>query len=319
MEQKGSSDDCWKSTDQHGNTVLHLAASTLNAACVDCILDQDFGTQLLEVRNNRGETPLEKLQFKLEELRTQRSYGMMIAHVSDRFEGHSENAVRCLILLKGLDSVESFVKAHGADALLRLTRGCTCGQCLEGFLSPRMSQALQCQAKMGHEMIAAVVNDWLSPEAEYLQEDCLGYLPSRVLKNLDTNKSMRQGFASLWLYVATCLKEGMVPHQSNVLEVYRRESEWPPVTKNFLERGGTVESVFLGICRLAMFNCEEIEDGLYEMSESEEAILLSECRNDLEFGYVSGMCGYRRISRTLKENRRGDRVDEDDNIVDSLF
>ena len=196
MEREGSSDDCWKSTDQYGNTVLHLTASVFDAACVDWILDQDFRTQLLEVRNHRGETPLEKVQFKLE-LRTQRPFRMKIQHVSDKFEGHNENAVRCIISLKGLGTEESFVKSHGADALLRLTRGCTCGQCLEGFLSPRMLLALQWQAEMGHEMIANVVNDWSSPKAIKLEERCLWYLPSKVLLNLDTNKSMRQGFANL--------------------------------------------------------------------------------------------------------------------------
>ncbi|RMZ87412.1 hypothetical protein DV736_g5364, partial [Chaetothyriales sp. CBS 134916] len=71
MQEKGSADSCWMSKDKDGDTVLHLAASIFNVACVDWILNQDFGTRLLEMRNNRGETPLELLQFKLEKIRTQ--------------------------------------------------------------------------------------------------------------------------------------------------------------------------------------------------------------------------------------------------------
>lgn len=66
IQQNCSADVCWTSKDKDGNTVLHLAASIIRVACVEWILNQAFGTQLLQLRNNRGETNLELLQFKLE-------------------------------------------------------------------------------------------------------------------------------------------------------------------------------------------------------------------------------------------------------------
>ena len=111
----------------------------------------------------------------------------------------------------------------------------------------------------------------------------------------------------------------MVPNQSNILEVWRRAREWPPVTRNFFDREGTVESAFPAIGRLAMSHDDYIGDGLYEMSQDEEFALLPECRNDLEFGYVSGMCGYRRIELISRSSMSGNRLDEDGNIIDSLF
>lgn len=143
MRQRGSADACWTSRDGEGNTVLHLTALISNAPCVEWILNQKFGPQMLQFPNDRGETPLELLQFRLEKLRTQKDFNTLIVPVSDQFEGHGDNAVRCLILLQEMGSVDSVVE----DSLLRLIGGCACGQCLKGFLSPRMLHCLLYQAR----------------------------------------------------------------------------------------------------------------------------------------------------------------------------
>lgn len=215
--QKGSADACWTSQDKDGNTILHLTASMFNVACVEWVLKQDFGARLLEMRNNRGETPSELVQFKLEKLRTQKVINHVTIPVSDRFEGHSGSAIHCSILLKALGSMESFIELEGQNALRRMARGCTCGQCLKGFLSPRMSHALLYQAHIGYDMLDGGLGMWSGPDWVEVEEDHLGYLPSRVRNNLKTNKSMRQGFVNLWLHVATCLENGRVPTAPNVI------------------------------------------------------------------------------------------------------
>lgn len=129
---------------------------------------------------------------------------------------------------------------------------------------------------------------------------------------------MRQGFVNLWLHVATCLENERVPTAPNVLEVVSDAGEWPPATRNFLQRGGTVESVFLAICRNTMQQDKWAGDGEYQEMVSEEIANLLECRNDHEFGYVSGMCGYRRICLTGTVNMMGHPLDEDGNTIDSL-
>ncbi len=160
---------------------------------------------------------------------------------------------------------------------------------------------------------------WSGPEWVEFEEPRLGYLPARVLDNLKTNKSMRQGFVNLWLHVATCLETGEVPDQSNVLNTVQNANEWPPVTRSFLQRGGTVESVFLAICRGAMEEDEWTGDGEHQKVFGDAIADLPECRNDLEFGYVSGMCGYRRISQTHVVDMMGNPLDEDGNRVDSML
>lgn len=154
MRQNGPADASSTSKDKNANTVLHLAASIFDVACVEYILKQGIATQLLETRNSRGETSVETLQFKLEELRTQKIIDELTVPVSDRFSGHDGSAVRCLILLKELGSVESLVDLQGPETLLQIAGGCTCGQCLQGFLSAWMSShALQCLARLEHEMM----------------------------------------------------------------------------------------------------------------------------------------------------------------------
>ncbi|KIW66171.1 hypothetical protein PV04_08372 [Phialophora macrospora] len=317
MQRKGPADACWMSKDKHGNTVLHLTASIFDVACVEWVLKQDFGARLLEMRNVRGETPLELVQFKLEELRTQKVVNQLTIPVSDRFEGHGNSAVRCLVLLKGLESVDSLNELQGRDALQRIVGACSCGQCLRGFLSPRMSHALRCQAQTGYDMLNDDLDQSLGLDWFQWFENYLGYLPSRVLDNLTTNKSMRQGFVNLWLHVDTCLARGDVPNTANVLDVVRSAGEWPPATRHFLQRGGTVESVFLAICRAAIEQDEWAGDGEHAEMFGEEIANLPECRNDHEFGYVSGMCGYRRISLRPTRDFFGNRLDEDGNIIDS--
>ena len=314
LQAKESADPCWMSRDKHGNTILHLAASIFDVACVEWIMRQNFGVLLLRTRNTYGDTPLEMLQLELEELRTQRVHCMLTEAYSDKFEGHSDNAVRCLVLLEELGSVESMDR----DALLRLSGGCTCGQCIKGFLSPRMSHALICQAQVGYDNMVFSMEDpgplWVD-----CQEHVLGYLPLRVRNNLKTNKSMRQGFANLWQHIETCLENGQVPNRPLVLEALRDAGEWPPVTKNFFQRGGTIESAFLAICSGAMDQDEWAGDGQHWELCGADIEKLPECRDDHEFGFVSRMCGYRPISQTRSVDMMGNTLDEYGNIVDSEY
>jgi hypothetical protein len=123
----------------------------------------------------------------------------------------------------------------------------------------------------------------------------LKYLPGQVRDNLKTNKSMRQGFANLCQHIGTCLRAKIIPIEDNVLYALYIASEWPRATMDFLRRGGSVASVASMIFEDAMLNDEL--SGYGECSEAFETDIaeLPECRNDHEFSFVSGMCGYNRF------------------------
>lgn len=269
IDQKGPADACWMGQNQDGNTILHVAVSMRQVKCIKWMLNHDFGIRLLHIRNRRGKTPLEQLEFELEKLRTQRQVNMMTVCMSDNFNGYTLDAVRCLILLIGLGTFESLFSSHGEIALLQMIRGCTCRKCISGVLSPRMAYALLCQADFGYDMMAEGFNDCSGSEWVLYQEHNLGYMPSRVLSDLRTNKSMRQGFINLWSHIAACLKAKKVPSISNVMEALDDAGERPPATKNYLEIGGTVESAFLSLCRSA-------GDGDHKLTFGDEIVKMPE-------------------------------------------
>ncbi|KAE8397708.1 hypothetical protein BDV37DRAFT_49940 [Aspergillus pseudonomiae] len=77
----------------------------------------------------------------------------------------------------------------------RLKYGCTCGQCLSGFLSPRMRFSSECQARVWFDLLLEDIDEgkfWVRSNRTYLT-----FLPRDMQNNLKTNKSMRKGFMNL--------------------------------------------------------------------------------------------------------------------------
>jgi hypothetical protein len=220
--------------DEDGNTVLHIAAINFKPQSVKWIIERN--TQLIHTRNEKQETPLEALQSHLEIQRTKRGSNSLtvIVPVSDKFEGFTMEMVACLCILTDQTNLSHI-------ALQRLTFGCTCGQCIQGLLSPRMRYVLLCQAGIQHDMVDSEIDDMLGKDFVQFNEDILRHVPHRTRENMKTNKSLRQGFANLCDYFAACLRSNKLPITPNILDALQNASEWPPTSRNFLQRGGTVE------------------------------------------------------------------------------
>ncbi|RYP67905.1 hypothetical protein DL769_005641 [Monosporascus sp. CRB-8-3] len=248
----------------------------------------------------KAPTPLEAAMSGLERRRTQFDDGLRVHPVSDRFMGFSDAEVSCLVHLRSLTNPSSL-------DLQRLKFGCTCGQCIDGFLSPRMLHALLAQAELHYDLMMDeyyIMEDgnFFVEWNDYLTE----FPPQPICDNFRTNKSMRQGFANMFDHVATCLRREVLPTKDNVLEVVRSAGEWPPVAKNYLQRGGTVRAVASVVFELAMKEDEWAGDGEFAETFAKEIAPLPRCRNDHEFGFVSGMCGHTRVSAM------GPPLDDDD-------
>ncbi|PGH06462.1 hypothetical protein AJ79_06552 [Helicocarpus griseus UAMH5409] len=102
-------------------------------------------------------------------------------------------------------------------------------------------------------------------------------------------------------------------HEDIVLEELLDANEWPPCTKNFLERGGTVASIANAVFERVMQEDEWAGDGEHERTFGNEIAQLPVCRNDHEFGFVSGMCGYRRMSQVEYHALDGSTIELDPN------
>ena len=300
----------WLFADCHSETILHLAARSKKAEAVAYLLS--VLPHLADVRNAMGYTPLEALQQSLESHRTMQFCGEVTVMTSDDFKGFQSSEIACLASLTGTQIVD-IIEVSDQDNLafpsatddveivqhtLRLKYGCTCGQCIGGFLSPRMLQALLCQAETEHDILAQALSssgpDWVKNNG-----GVLGYLTATVRRNMATNKAMRQGFANMCDYIAQCLRVKRLPNEKNVLDWYlNNTNEWPPVTKKYLQRGGTVAAVGTMLFEKTIKSDKWAGHGSYLDMDivEDDGEELPDCRNDGEFGFVSGMCGYERIS-----------------------
>lgn len=312
-------DHKWHSVDEQGNTFLHIAARSFRAELIRLLLGK--APQSATTRNNWGRTALDVLRIGLECSRTRlQQCGFMMIVMSDQFRGFGNSSIACLAMLQNVDALDlSALSAEVIDAVaagaddqvsslprnliakirhtLRLKYGCTCGQCLGGFLSPRMKFALLCQADCQYDDLNMFVQTLDGPTWVEGNDSLMKSLPHRIRENMKTNKGMRQGFTNTCGDFAECLRRNRLPLTREINAVRESRREWPPVTHTFLDRGGSVESVANMLFKSAMDLDEWAGDGMHVDFFEGEIAKLPACRNDHEFGFVSGMCGYRRISQ----------------------
>lgn len=280
--------DEWTKVERYSNNVLHIAACELKVQTVRWLIDDSGEGHILSLaRNVKGYTPIEELESDLETKRTRRNHGMMIIDISDNFSGFAPEAISCLAALRSLGNLSQIQYAQ-------LKFGCTCGLCTDGFLSPRMSFALLCQAEVTHDMLNEDVEDgetWCM-----MHDDLIIHVAPEIQRNFATNKSYRQGFANIFHHAATTLRNNRSPTILNVLNECMDASEWPPHTKNFLRRGGEPESVLRIMFENTKDQDEWAGDGMHMDAFEDQVKALPECRNDHEFGFAALACGMPKLT-----------------------
>ncbi|QKX63191.1 uncharacterized protein TRUGW13939_10360 [Talaromyces rugulosus] len=274
--------------DRTHRTLLHTLARKLKPKSITWLLaNVDAAESWKTARDINGDSPLDVLKDFLEDIRTKRNLFMGNLHVSDDFQGFSPPAVECLSLLD--------IDRMGEDLGLstsRLKYGCTCGQCIEGFLSSRMKLALLDQAGTIYDFLSDGVDDgryWVSDNKFWFR-----YVAYDVQQNFKTNKSIRQGYTNIFSRVRDCLESSIAPSVENILQVVRQWSEWPPVTRNYLTRAGDlsgVKAVLACIFNEARNRDDRTGDGEFQIMYASEYSSLSDCRNDREFKFVARACG----------------------------
>lgn len=275
-----ATDPLWVSTDRHNNNILHVLAQTAKVESLAWALRLPVADNLRSARNLEGETPLEVLRCQLESERTWRQVGMAQVVMSDLFSGFTPEQVECLKLLEYLNP--------SSDELMRLAFGCSCGECLGGFLSPRNRFALLCQAETHHDMLNDELDDTSGMDWCEWREEMLEHLNPSVRDNLRTNKSLRQGFTNIFEHVAETLRAKQLPLTEAVLPY--AANEWPPHTKNFLQRGGTVFAVVQACFDCAIDQDIYSGDGEHYRTFQDEIEARPLCRNDGEFVLARRQC-----------------------------
>ena len=280
----------WLLTDKHGNTALHLAAELSRADDIKYVLSKK--PSLTNLRNDEGFTPLETLHEALEEKRTgsRRASG----EKADQFRGFSESNIASVGMLTGVE-----VSDLDHIDVQRIKYGCICGACIDGFLSPRMHLTLLRHAKEQQlrlqEWCAASTDGSIGFPKTFISTGAEKCLPILVKDHLTTNQLVRKGFVNMWTCVVECLAENMAPSKENVMQLW--ESRLPRLRsgkgKAFLDSGGSVKVVANMLFCIARSRDELAGTSSYRKNPYEEEISkLPCCRNDKEYEFVRGVCGY---------------------------
>ena len=268
----------------HGDTVLHVAAKASKSACLSWIMDSPSRMKLLSLRNHEGYTPLEALKARLECERISEAYGVSRTKcIADKFDGFDDDSVACLLKLVGLE-------APTPEQRDMAKFGCSCGQCVAGFLSPRMIQKLHDEAVM----ICDLSTDLGS--AVDAETWCLAlgnpliHLPDKLQRHFRRNKILRKVFTGLIGTVAKCLANKVVPHKGSVVDALKETSIWSQIDGHYFRNGGTVAAAVNTIIDEAKHHDAEAGTSLFEVGNDDRVSELPNCRNDNEFEFVRRHC-----------------------------
>ncbi|KAL4918677.1 hypothetical protein BDW62DRAFT_217492 [Aspergillus aurantiobrunneus] len=168
--------------DRTRRTLLHTLARKLKPESIRWLLTHVKAADSWKTaRDINGNSSLDALKDFLEDIQTKRHLFMGNLHVSDEFREFPSPAVECLSLLD--------FTLSGEDSDLstsRLKYGCSCGQCIGRFLSPRMKLALLDQAGTLYDFLSDSIDDGQSWVAD--NDLWSRYIAYNVQQKFKTNK-----------------------------------------------------------------------------------------------------------------------------------
>lgn len=150
-----------------------------------------------------GETPLQALRTILERKRT----------AWDDFDGFAMRSVLCLQQLLGFQDALP-------KQISRLKFGCTCGQCIGGFISPRFASALKYQAQQMYRDIQRVLAQKRSKDSRkgIFRQIAMVNIPFALTELLETDDAILEGLMKTLLYIPRTLDAGQLPTTAHLLQ-----------------------------------------------------------------------------------------------------
>ncbi|RSL48804.1 hypothetical protein CEP54_012730 [Fusarium duplospermum] len=112
---------------------------------------------------------------------------------------------------------QSIPGATEIQTTLRLKYGCTCGQCLGGFLSPRMQYALRKEGYLQMKALTFYIGHgpiWLESHKSELER-----VSPKTREFMENYKFIREGFVKLSKHLTTCIEQDRIPNKTNLLEI----------------------------------------------------------------------------------------------------
>lgn len=183
--------------------------------------------------------------------------GGRVFDFSNDFRGYEQNEVEYFLLFKEteLPSISDLLLTRGNSGLKftpdlgRAKFGCTCGEYLGGFLSPRTCHALQVNAELQFDLIGLCRN---TPEDSLFEVSCAELFPVSTdnYKALETDEYLCRGFLELFKSITVCLEMKVLPATAKIrgmLNIETIESGSKAAAKNFIRKVETVSSSLQGL------------------------------------------------------------------------
>ncbi|OSD07895.1 hypothetical protein PYCCODRAFT_362395 [Trametes coccinea BRFM310] len=266
--------------DDRGFTPLHAAAYTGNLPATRTLLGlpADSGvTEDLYGRDNvAGRTPLELCEQAMQDTKE------MAQTLLGSWPGYSAHAVAVVFLLKRAMGEHIPLTEDEYVASRRL--GCTCGQCTDGWLSPKMRYRLTKTAEVQADIMrmSSWGNDFM------LTNLALEHLPPEIEAN-----GVSRAFTMAYTAVVQAIRDVLrVPGSAGIPTPDAVEGVLHGQGDQFFQGGGRVEHASDYVLRCAM-DQSPLGDGTWDKEQEECAAggsadavayaALPKCDNDLEF------------------------------------
>ncbi|KAF7904333.1 hypothetical protein EAF00_001667 [Botryotinia globosa] len=250
----------WEEIDSHHNNVLHQTGCAHKVYATKWLIKNiDPEQELAQARNIEGLTPLEASQDDF--------------YISDKLAGFSFGAVACMCLLKYRHMPRFLLNTQA----LRLKYGCTCGECIEGFLSPRMKLTLlHCAAT-----ITQCINYDTSFFGRYLCKHGFSISVPEDLMKIFRRKNDQPRIIKWFGPIIQVLDSNCVPRIHNLKPL---SAKYHDVDDDDLKAALAMATAYAK--EKFIENCDHsfLRDLVDEIGEAKE------CKNDYEFELVHRQC-----------------------------
>ncbi|KAM3504586.1 hypothetical protein MY11210_008305 [Beauveria gryllotalpidicola] len=303
----------WALADKKGNSILHYAAASENVAVVDYLL-RAF-PPLIEARDMFNRKPLDLLLEAFDEGRIP-SNGLDITLPNWAY-------VTCVSLLSGIEIYQPLDLEHigvrtqalpimqtmnaqyltTMNSTLRIIFRCTCGSCLLGTISPRMSYQLLYHARKAAINWSSTVgaSDSVASVLHYTFSLRTSSLHTTVERERD---SVREAVEIIVNWFVRFFTAELLPRDGTMRStILSQVPAATPEAAHYLQRDGLERVVICSIFEKAMETDEWVGNGTIMDECGQDIRALPQCRNDSEYQLL-----YNRYLYYLRTIERKSRV-----------
>ncbi|OAA35141.1 Ankyrin repeat-containing domain protein [Beauveria brongniartii RCEF 3172] len=287
----------WALADEKGNSILHYAVISGNVAMADYLL-RAF-PPLIEARDMFNRRPLDLLMETFDEEKIP-SYGLGIKLPNWAY-------VVCVSLLSGIEIYQPIqlenigvqtqslpiIKAMNAEYMttmtstLRIIFHCTCGSCILGTISPRMSYQLLYHASKAaitwsttagaSDSVAAILDYTLRLRTSFL----FVHMHTTVEREWD---SLRKAVEIIVNWFVRFFTAELLPRDGTMCStILTQVPNATPEAAHYLKRDNLEQVVVSSILDKAMETDEWVGNGVIMDECGQDIRALPQCRNDSEY------------------------------------